>query len=134
MPPRKITALVGQPIEWHYVSGEKYPDPFNDIELDVLVSNSDGESWRVPAYWAGGNEWRVRFAAPKPGIYEAATECTNDADPSLHGVACEIEVRPARSGNPLYAHGPLRVDFAGTTVDDEARHGGALTRPWRPRP
>ena len=117
MAPREIQAVAGQPVEWHYLSGQKYGDPYNDIDLDVVVSDEDGESWRVPAYWAGGQEWRVRFAAPKPRRYTATTECSNAADASLHGIGCAIEAVPRESDNPLYAHGPLRVASSRRTFE-----------------
>lgn len=61
----QILSTQCQPTEWLYLSTKSYNDPFNDIELDVILTHADGLSWRVPAYWAGGNEWRIRFAAPR---------------------------------------------------------------------
>ena len=55
--------------EWSYRSGQDYADPFNEIELDAVIDGPGGQSWRVPAYWAGGSEWRLRFAPPAPGEY-----------------------------------------------------------------
>jgi len=39
--------------EWSLKSGRAYADPFNDVELDVVVTGPDGERQRVPAFWAG---------------------------------------------------------------------------------
>jgi len=61
----QISAVQYPVTEWLYLSGKSYNDPFNDIKLDVILTHSDGQSWRVPAYWAGGNEWCVRFAPPR---------------------------------------------------------------------
>src|SRR5690242_2580695 len=54
--------------EWSFTSGKSYRDPFNDLELDVVFSGPGGEE-RVPAFWAGEQTWRVRYAAKRPGRY-----------------------------------------------------------------
>ena len=77
-----------------------------DTEVDVVFTGPDGDQWRAPAFWAGGTEWRVRFAAPKPGRYTFRSEC---ADASLHGQTGEIEVTAFEGENYLYRHGHLRV-------------------------
>ena len=60
-------------LEWGYTSGKAYSDPFNQVELDVAFCNPEGQELRVPAYWCGGQEWRVRFSAPQPGRYTFRT-------------------------------------------------------------
>ncbi|MBI4165754.1 MAG: DUF5060 domain-containing protein [Acidobacteria bacterium] len=52
--------------EWSIDSGKSYADPFNEVELDVVFSDTDGHEWRVPAFWGGGQTWRVR-GAPQSG-------------------------------------------------------------------
>jgi hypothetical protein len=106
--PQLRYAVRNQPAEWSYASGKAYPDPFNEIELDVAVTGPGGP-FRVPAYWAGGNEWRVRFAAPQPGTYEFETVCSDAANADLHGQKGTLEVSAYSGGNPLLARGPLRV-------------------------
>jgi hypothetical protein len=54
---------------------------------------------QVPAFWAGGSSWRVRFAGPMPGWY--AFRC-----PVGQG---EFKVHPYDGTNPLFKHGSLRV-------------------------
>ena len=58
--------------EWHFSSGPAYPDPFNDVDLDVVVTDPDGEERRVPAFWSGESTWRVRYASPKLGTHSVA--------------------------------------------------------------
>ncbi|MBM3190321.1 MAG: DUF4038 domain-containing protein, partial [Chloroflexi bacterium] len=96
-------------VEWSYTSGWRYDDPFNDIELDVVFTDEGGREWRVPAYWAGDFEWRVRFAPPAEGAYRVRTICSDESNPDLHGQEALLEVGPYTGDNPLYAHGPLRV-------------------------
>ncbi len=101
--------------EWDYFSGKVYLDPFNQIELDVILSHESGKSWRVPAYWAGGQEWRVHFAPPLPGRYQAVTECP--AAPDLHGLTLELHAESYRSNHPLLIHGPLRASRNHRTLE-----------------
>jgi hypothetical protein len=95
--------------EWAYVSTKQYKDPFNEIELDVVFTDSQKRSLKVPAYWAGGSEWRVRFAPPAPGEYQIRTVCSDAANADLHGQTGTLQAEPYTGGNPLLQHGRLRV-------------------------
>jgi len=44
-------------------------DPFNDITLDVIFTDPAGVRRRVPAFWAGGRGWKVRYASPLVGTH-----------------------------------------------------------------
>jgi hypothetical protein len=99
--------------EWSFVSARDYAEPFNDIELDAVFTGPDGTSLRVPAFWAGGREWRVRFSTDKTGKWNYRTECSDRSDAGLHGVWGELAVVPYEGDNALYSHGPLRVSSDG---------------------
>jgi len=103
------TAEQNQPIEWAYRSQKTYKDPFNEVDVDVVFTREDGQQWRVPAFWAGGNEWRVRFSPPVPGDYKYHAESTDKSDPDLNGHEGSLRVEPYRGSNALLMHGPLRV-------------------------
>ena len=111
--PNQLNATQYEALEWGYTSGKSYPDPFNDLELDVILSHADGKTWRVPAFWAGGNEWRVRFAPPLPGVYQATAQCSDSTNPDLNGQTITLEAAPYQGTNPLLAHGALRVAASG---------------------
>ena len=95
--------------EWGYQSTRHYTDAFNEVELDVIFTLEGGPSWRVPAFWAGGDEWRVRFAPPQAGSYHVTTACTDTANASLHGCAAALQAAPYQGSDPLRVHGQLRV-------------------------
>ncbi|HHE72352.1 MAG TPA: DUF4038 domain-containing protein, partial [Chloroflexi bacterium] len=111
-----VHALQNHVVEWTYTSAQANEDPFNELELDVVIRHADGESWRMPAYWAGGQEWRVRFTPPKAGLYETTTMCT-DPDSDLHCVCGGLEVAPSAGANALFAHGPLRLAASRRTLE-----------------
>ena len=102
-------AVAGYPAEWSFTSGKKYKDAFNDLELDVILDAPGGAQYRVPAFWAGGQTWRVRFAAPDPGRYTFRTESTDTANHDLHNQRGTLEVTPFEGDNSLYRHGLIRV-------------------------
>jgi hypothetical protein len=98
------------PIEWSYRSAKAYSDPFNDVNVDVIFTNEQTkEEWRVPTFWAGGNEWKVRFAPPNPGTYSYRAESTDKNNADLNGHEGTLRVEPYRGYNSLLIHGPLQV-------------------------
>lgn len=86
-----------------------HSDPFNSVTLDVVFITPSSLELRVPAFWAGKNVWKVRYASPTVGIHKFRSECSSADDAGLHGVTGQIEVKPYTGKNPLYLHGPIRV-------------------------
>ena len=109
------TGTAREVCEWSFQSSTVYPDPFNEVELDVLVENEAGTNWRVPAFWGGGPQWRVRFAPPSAGRYSFNTICNQVNDCGLHNVSGELEITPYEGSNELLLHGRL-------TVSTDRRH------------
>ena len=103
------TIMARELTEWIFVSAKPYQDPFNEIEVDAIVRNPQGREQRVPAFWAGGQEWRVRYAADTPGRYTFETTCSDRSNPDLHGRRGTLEVVPYAGGNALLSHGSVHV-------------------------
>ena len=95
--------------EWAYTSGKAYIDPFNDVELDVIVTDPDGQELTVPAFWAGDQTWRVRFAPRQIGQYAYRTVCSDAGNADLHGQTGTLMVARYTGNNPLLHRGFLRV-------------------------
>ena len=106
---KEVGAVQNQPTEWSLKSGKSYPDPFNQVELDVLLTHSSGEEWRLPAYWSGNNEWRVRFAPPRRGTYSFRTVCSDEENRDLNGLEGRLKAKAYRGRNPLLKHGFIEV-------------------------
>ncbi len=109
-------AVPYRPTEWAYRSGKTYENPFVEVTLDAVVE-SDAGSWRVPAFWAGGGEWRVRFAPPACGAYRVRTVCSDESNPDLHDRTASLAAtgEPEGERNGLLARGPVRIS-------DDRRH------------
>jgi hypothetical protein len=102
-------ALQNRSTEWSYTSTRPYDDPFNEVELEVVFTLPSGTEHRMPAFWAGGSTWRVRYAPPAPGVYSYRTECNNAGDAGLHDRAGKLTVKPFAGQNPLLQRGFPRV-------------------------
>lgn len=94
--------------EWTFTSAKKYNDPFNEIEVDVEFTGPDGGR-KVPAFWAGGDTWRVRFASPEVGAYRFKTVCSDTSNAGLHGQEGTFTVEPYVGDNQLYRHGRIGI-------------------------
>ena len=86
-----------------------YTNPFIDVELDVVFTEPEGSETTVPAFWAGGDTWKVRYASPIVGTHSYRTVCSETSDSGLHGIEGQVELKPYTGKNPLYRHGPLHI-------------------------
>ena len=102
-------ATARRVFEWSFVSARSIADPFHDISLDVIVSDPAGREQRVPAFWAGDQTWRMRYAAQAPGRYGFRSVCSDTSNAGLHAVTGTIDVSPYQGSQPLYQKGGLRV-------------------------
>lgn len=89
-----------------------YANPFTDLEVSVVFRRGD-QHWRVPAFWAGGGRWTVRFAAPLAGDYTYRFECTDPSNPDLNGSERTLSVGAYTGANPLIRHGFLKASANG---------------------
>lgn len=95
--------------EWTYTSGKSYSDPFNQVELDVVFTEPDGEERKVPAFWAGDQSWKVRYASSKVGRHRYRTISSDTTNSDLHAQEGVLEIAPYEGSNPLLKHGPLKI-------------------------
>jgi hypothetical protein len=96
-------------VEFTFESATTYQDPFSEVTLDVVLTDTAGVKRRVPAFWAGGAIWRVRYASPVTGTHRFQTECSDTRNAGLHGVRGEVTMTTYTGDNPLFRHGPVRV-------------------------
>ncbi|HEX4946712.1 MAG TPA: DUF4038 domain-containing protein [Blastocatellia bacterium] len=96
-------------VEFTFESAKPYQDPFNEITLDAVFTDPSGGKRRVPAFWAGGTTWRVRYASSLTGLHRFQTECSDTSNAGLHGVRGEVTITAYTGQNPLFRHGAIRV-------------------------
>ena len=107
--PMQASTQANVMVELAFTSGAEHADPFNTITLDAVVTDPSGNERRVPAFWAGGNGWKLRYSSSVVGAHTFRTECSDASDAGLHNIDGQIEVTPYTGANPVYAHGPLQV-------------------------
>jgi hypothetical protein len=94
--------------ETSYESAKAYSNAFTEVEVDVVFQQGK-KQWKVPAFWAGGKQWTVRFAPPAQGKYTYRVECTDKDNPGLNGNERTLSVAAYTGDNPLLKHGFVQV-------------------------
>lgn len=103
------TATANVMKEWSFTSTKDYADPFNEVQVDLLVTSPSGQELKVPAFWSGGQTWRVRYSSPLVGIHRWKLACSDGANQALNGVSGSIEIAPYTGDQALYRHGFPKV-------------------------
>jgi hypothetical protein len=86
-----------------------YADPYNDVDLDFLVTAPDGIRFALPAYVVRDGLWACNFAGSQLGEYTLETRCSVSDDLKLHGQKFAVRVTAYTGANPLYRRGRLRA-------------------------
>jgi hypothetical protein len=102
------TASYQRMFEYTFESRKAYADPFNDVEVDVIFSRR-GRTWRVPAFWRGGQRWTVRFAPPIAGEFSYRLEASDQENDDLNGERGIFSIDAYAGTNALLRHGTLQV-------------------------
>ena len=109
MNPSPLKAHQHKAIEIRFRSKTDYPEPFEDVVLDVVFTALGGKTVVVPAFWAGDDTWCVRYSSPETGTHVFRTRCSDEANLSLHDQVGQVDIEPYLGDNPLYRHGGIRV-------------------------
>jgi hypothetical protein len=59
-----LQCTAGPAAEWGFTGESADAARAHDIEPNVSVTSPAAQRWKVPAFWCGGTEWRVRFRPP----------------------------------------------------------------------
>lgn len=93
------------PAEISFTANDVSSHAAQDIKLRVIFTAPDGTEKAVPAFYAGGNTWRVRYSSPFIGRH---TYRTASGEPSLDSLSGSLDITIYDGDNPLYRHGPVR--------------------------
>jgi len=86
-----------------------YPNPVQDVQVDVTFTSPSGKTQDAMAFWDGGRLWKVRFSPEELGKWTYRTRSSNAADAGLDGRSGEFTCTRYPGTNPLYRHGAIRV-------------------------
>lgn len=117
----RVYGVAGTLSEWSFTSQKARKDPWSETSVMVRIVSPDGRIWVIPAFWAGDQEWRVRFTPAKKGAYGFRIECADSSDAGLHGVEGILEVAPtaANSDNLFVKHGAVQMSSKGNGFEHE---------------
>ena len=85
-------------------SEKKYANPFEDVDVDLLLYG-DGKIYKIPAFWDGGNTWKIRFVCPAEGEWLFETVCTDKENSSLHSRTGKVICKKYSGELDIYKHG-----------------------------
>lgn len=92
-----------------FESEKLYADPFNDVSVDLILFGN-GRKYKIPAFWDGGNVWRVRFACPSAGEWYFTTVCTDEENYSLNNRTGKVICSEYDGEYDVYKHGFVTVN------------------------
>lgn len=89
-------------------SAVSYKRPFYDVQVDGVFTHESGKTLTVPAFWDGGNTFRLRFALPLPGAWSCRTVCSDSRNTSLI-TETKIDAQPYTGELEIYRRGFLKT-------------------------
>ncbi len=90
-------------------STKEYANPFADVDIDAVFTHEDGTVIKLPGFWNGDNEWKVRFSPEKTGLWKYEVTCTDKDNASLCASG-EIEATESEKKTELEKHGYVRLE------------------------
>lgn len=64
---------VYEVVEESFTAANTYDNPYMEVDLWVELCGPEGQSYRIPAFWDGGQSFKVRMIATRPGIWNWST-------------------------------------------------------------
>jgi hypothetical protein len=84
--------------------------PYVEVEVWATFTNEQGDTLHRPAFWDGGQNWKVRFAPPDSQQRWTWRSTSKQAvDPGLHGQSGALQAVPYTGADPLLRHGLLTM-------------------------
>lgn len=101
-------------------SSKTYDNPYKDVEIDAVFTHEDGTEIKLYGFWNGENEWRVRFAPTKVGVWSYQITASDTANSSLHGKSGKLLAVENTGTTALDRHGFVKISENGRyfTYDD----------------
>ena len=76
--------------------------------MTATFTNGDTTIKR-PAFWDGGNSWKIRFAPTRTGTWSYTTNCEDASNGGLHNQTGTVQANAYSGSLDIYKHGFLRV-------------------------
>ena len=91
-------------------SESKYENPYVDVEVRASFTNQHGISLTRPAFWDGGNTWKIRFAPTDfNSVWTWKSAASNIKDKGLNNKSGQFKSVRNTSQNSLLNNGLLKM-------------------------
>ena len=107
-PPQTVTVQQWRMTEITLMSSKTYAHPFEDLELEATFTGPGGITIVRPAFWDGGNIWKIRFAPTVTGNWTMSTSCSDKGNKKLNNFVQTIQCVPYTGILDIYKHGFLK--------------------------
>lgn len=95
--------------EVQLTSEKKYTNPYTDVEVWAEFENDKGLVIKRPAFWDGGQNWKVRFSPPDSNATWFWNVSASVDDRGLTGAKGKLISVPYSGNNFLLKHGFLKM-------------------------
>jgi len=96
-------------VEISLTSSVSYSDPFRDVDIIATFTGPRGEIINRPAFWDGGNIWKIRFAPTLVGNWTYSTTCSDATNTGLHLQIGSVQSIEYTGDLPIYQKGFIKV-------------------------
>lgn len=90
-------------------SDHNYTHPFDDVEITAVFEGPNSKKISRPAFWDGGNIWKIRFAPTVVGKWKMKTYSNKRKDRGINGVKATITCMPYSGSLDIYKHGFVKL-------------------------
>lgn len=84
-------------------------NPYTEVEVYAEFTNAEGEVLKRPAFWDGGQSWKIRFSSPDSTSLWNWTTVSSPEIAGLHGLTGAVQATAYRGDNKLRKHGLLEM-------------------------
>ncbi|MCB9423393.1 MAG: DUF4038 domain-containing protein [Ardenticatenaceae bacterium] len=99
-----------QEIEIVLTAALEYENPYTDVDVHVEFTHESGTTLRRPAFWDGGQTWKVRFASPLANGRWHWLSQSSHKDSGLHRQGGTLDCQPdSQTTHRFYRHGFWRM-------------------------
>lgn len=97
-------------LEITLIGQTSYSNPYTDVSVWGVFTNTRGDTIKRPAFWDGDSIWKIRFTSPNDNdIWKWTSYASNKEDKGLHGIKGSAQAIPYKGKNKLLAKGLLAM-------------------------
>ena len=102
------------PVQWMvteltFTSSRTYGNSFDDVDMDVVFTHTNGTELRIPAFWDNGDTWKARFAPMLTGNWTYKTICSDTLNSGLNNKTGNLTCSEYTGNLDIYKHGFVKT-------------------------